>query len=406
MRRLSLSLFIFALLASFWFTSPVANATESFDLVIFYGNTCPHCHHALAYFQELQDEYPEMQIHEYEVYANRDNIPKFLEFAENYGVKAGAVPTIFIGEQAMIGFSREDVLAAVQDCAENGCPSALLLGAGETPSAPKPPELIPPRTEDIVLTEVLPSVPAAHAAPVVPETESSSGHLQQVTLPAVVAGAAVDAINPCAFAVLIILVTTVLGSGNRRRALFAGLAFATSIFISYYLMGLGLYSAVAATGISQTFFLLVSILAILIGLFNLKDWLWYGRWFVMEVPMSWRPRLQKLIRGVTSVPGAFAIGFLVSLFLLPCTSGPYVIILGLLAKETSRGTALWYLALYNAIFVAPMIVITLAVALGITTTDKAEAWRQSKLRFLHLIAGLIILGLGVAMLGSVLLGYI
>ena len=170
-------------------------------------------------------------------------------------------------------------------------------------------------------------------------------------------------------------------------------------------MGIGLYSAMQASGLTHTFYIVIGILAIIIGLFNLKDYLWYGKWFVMEVPLSWRPAMKALIRSVTSVPGAFIVGFAVSLFLLPCTSGLYIVILGLLAHATTRAYAMWLLALYNMIFVAPMFLITFAVYFGFTTTQQAEELRQSKLRVLHLIAGLIILTLGIGMLGSVWLGF-
>jgi hypothetical protein len=40
----------------------------------------------------------------------------------------------------------------------------------------------------------------------------------------------------------------------------------------------------------------------------------------MEVPEAWRPKMRKLIKGVTTPYGAFGIGVLISLFLLPCTS--------------------------------------------------------------------------------------
>jgi cytochrome c biogenesis protein CcdA len=106
------------------------------------------------------------------------------------------------------------------------------------------------------------------------------------------------------------------------------------------------------------------------------------------------------------VPGAFLIGFVVSLFLLPCTSGPHIVILGLLAKTSTRAGAIPLLLLYNFIFVLPMLIITMAIAKGMTTTKKAEEWRQGKLRVLHLIAGIIILGLGLVMLGSVFLGHV
>ena len=117
----------------------------------------------------------------------------------------------------------------------------------------------------------------------------------------------------------------------------------------------------------------------------------------MEVPLTWRPRLKALLKSVTSVPGAFLIGFAVSLFLLPCTSGPYIVILGLLAKTTTKNIAVLLLLLYNFVFILPMIVITLAIYFGFTTTEKAEEWRQRKLKVLHLIAGIILLLLGVGM---------
>ena len=227
-----------------------------------------------------------------------------------------------------------------------------------------------------------------------------------LTLGAVVSAALVDAINPCAFAVLIILLSTIAACHNRRKALYAGLAFSASIYFSYLLMGLGLLCAINAGGFTKGFYLIVAVLAIFIGLFNLKDYLWYGKWFRMEVPMSWRPRMKALLKSVTSVPGAFLIGFLISLFLLPCTSGPYLVILGLLSNVATKQVGFLLLLLYNFIFILPMLGITLGVYFGFTTTEKTEEWRIRKLKVLHLIAGFIILLLGIGMLIAYFLGKI
>jgi cytochrome c biogenesis protein CcdA len=167
-----------------------------------------------------------------------------------------------------------------------------------------------------------------------------------------VGAAAVDAVNPCAFAVITILLGTILiASKRRKRVLSAGFAFTISTFISYLLMGFGLFSAIRIAGIQHYVYTTVAILATLIGLWNMKDYLWYGRWFKMEVPESWRPRLKKITSSVTSIPGAFGIGFLVSLFLLPCTSGPYVVIIGMLSDSSTQLQAVKLLLLYNLIFV-------------------------------------------------------
>ena len=116
--------------------------------------------------------------------------------------------------------------------------------------------------------------------------------------------------------------------------------------------------------------------------------------------------MKALLRGVTSVPGAFLVGFAVSLFLLPCTSGPYLVILGLLSKTATQYLAVMLLLLYNLIFILPMLIITLAIYFGFTTTEKAEEWRQKRLKSLHLIAGVILLLLGIGMFIAIGLGIV
>ena len=336
------------------------------DVHIFHGKGCPHCGSAIDFLDSLEKE--NLEIIKHEVYFDDDERELFQKLADNYGYKQEdiGVPMIFIGNESFLGFNDnigEDIENSIDYCLTNECIDPLSrVGGGNI--------------------------------------------IKKLTIPAVISAAVVDAINPCAFAVLIILVSTILASKKRKRALFAGLAFSLAIFLSYLLMGVGLYSAIIASGISHTFYLVVAILAILVGLFNLKDYLFYGKWFVTEVPMSWRPKMKSLIKGVTSVPGAFFIGFVVSLFLLPCTSGPYIVILGLLAEATTKTYAFSLLLLYNLIFVLPMIFITLAIYFGVTTTEKAEKIRQNKLKVLHLISGIIILLLGIGMLIALKLGII
>ena len=112
--------------------------------------------------------------------------------------------------------------------------------------------------------------------------------MTDITIPIVIGAAFVDAINPCAFAVLIILMTTILADNyDRKKALLAGLAFALSIYISYFLMGIGLLTAIEIVGFTNKFYFFVAVLALVVGALNIKDYLWYGKGFLMEVPLSW-----------------------------------------------------------------------------------------------------------------------
>lgn len=227
-----------------------------------------------------------------------------------------------------------------------------------------------------------------------PKPEKTEQSNQGVALPLLLGAALSDAINPCAFAVLILLVGTVLKAQGRRRALWAGLLFSLAIFLSYFAMGLGLYKAITIFNIPKYFSLVVGALAILIGLANLKDTFWYGKFFIMEVPLSWRPRMQTILKHATSPFGAFTGGLLVSLFLLPCSSGPYIVIVGLLAERVNMAVATSQLALYNLIFVLPMVAITLGMYFFNFKMVELEKMRRENLRILHGIVGTIMVLMG------------
>jgi cytochrome c biogenesis protein CcdA len=233
---------------------------------------------------------------------------------------------------------------------------------------------------------------------------------ESLTLGAVVGGAALDSINPCDFAVLILLLGTLLVVGKRTKVIWAGLAFATGIFVAYYLVGFLLYSILGITvgtrSFREPFIYVVSSLAILVGLWEMKDLLWYGKWFSIEVPDRWKPSVQKLTSSVISIPGAFLVGLIDSLFLAPCTSGPYIVILTLLSQTATQVQGALWLLLYNFIFILPMIGITLLVHFGLTTTARAERWRQARLGWLHFATGLVMVFLGVGMMIGLRLGYI
>lgn len=213
---------------------------------------------------------------------------------------------------------------------------------------------------------------------------------------AITAAAFADSINPCAIAVLLILLATILAAGERSKALKSGLAFVLALYLAYFLLGLGLLSFLQLANLAGIFHKIIGSLAILIGIFNIKDFFWYGGGgFVMEIPRSWRPTLKKLLKRATSPPVAFLIGLVVTLFELPCTGGPYIFALGLLSNNYSWSTIIPILLYYNLIFILPLIAIILLIYFGLSTTQKADAWKEKNIRILHLITGIIMIALGV-----------
>ncbi|MDD2907792.1 MAG: hypothetical protein PHH98_04070 [Candidatus Gracilibacteria bacterium] len=214
-----------------------------------------------------------------------------------------------------------------------------------------------------------------------------------------------DSINPCAFAIMFILLSSILKEqGSRRTVILAGTLFTLSVFISYLAMGFGLYKALATSTSIFYLKLVVGVLGILIGLANLKDYFWYGKFFKMEVPDSWRPAMWKILKKVVSPMGAFFVGFLISLFLLPCSSGPYLVVLGYLASE-SASINTWgyiYILIYNLIFIIPMIAITLIIGMGYKKVGELREYKELNVEKLHLITGVIMLILGIYILFDIL----
>lgn len=214
-----------------------------------------------------------------------------------------------------------------------------------------------------------------------------------------------DSINPCAFMVLFILLWSIMRQSNsKKQVLLAWGMFILAVFMSYIAIGIGLYEALATA--SSTFYLklVVGVIWILVWLANLKDYFWYDRWFKMEVPDSWRPKMRKLLKGVTTPWGAFGVGVLISLFLLPCTSGPYITVLGYLASE-SESINIWgyiYIVIYNLIFILPMLAIAIAIAFGYKDLATMKEYREVHVEKLHLLTGILMLWLGLYILFDIL----
>jgi len=205
-----------------------------------------------------------------------------------------------------------------------------------------------------------------------------------------------DSINPCAIAVLLILLAGLIVIHDRRKMLISSLAFISALYITYFVLGIGLLGTFKLAGFATMFHKIIGGLAIILGLLNIKDFFFYGGGgFVMEIPRAWRPTIQNLLKSVTNPFAAFATGVLVTFFELPCTGGPYTVALGVIAQRASWSQAIIILLYYNFIFILPLLLLTGLVYYGLTTTEKLTAWKDRNLQLFHLIAGIILLILGI-----------
>jgi cytochrome c biogenesis protein CcdA/glutaredoxin len=234
--------------------------------------------------------------------------------------------------------------------------------------------------------------------------EKENAETEKLTLAKLISLAAVDAVNPCALAVLTLMLVAILtyNPRDKKKLLLAGLAFSVSVFIMYLIYGLIIIKSFqliqALTSVRIILYKILGGFALILGVLNVRDYIVYrpGR-IGTEMPIWMRPKLKKLIEGVTSPKGAFIIGLFVTLFLLPCTIGPYIIAGGILSAQAIV-KAIPPLLLYNLIFVLPMVILTFIVYRGFAKVEDISGWKDKNIRKLHLFAGVIMVLLGIAMI--------
>ena len=215
-------------------------------------------------------------------------------------------------------------------------------------------------------------------------------------LPAVLLTGLVDGFNPCAMAILLFFITFLFTIRKARAAIARmGLVYIACVYIVYFLVGLGL---LRATSLVQGHWLgqVGAGLLILFGLTNLLGAIFPKFPIRLELPEIGKEGLKNWMYRAT-LPATIVLGTLMGLESFPCSGGPYVAILGLLGSQTGFWEGFGYLALYNLMFIMPLVII-LVLALNPVMGAKIQAWERASS---HKVRG--ITGGVMALIGLVLL---
>ncbi len=127
-----------------------------------------------------------------------------------------------------------------------------------------------------------------------------------------------DSINPCAIAVIIFLISTLLLGKNKKSILNYGIIYIITIFVVYMSLGLGFIYIIKSINIPDLFFLIFGGLLIAIGLLSIKDFFWYGKGISLGIPLKVKKIIESNINKATILSVIF-IGFLISLFETACS---------------------------------------------------------------------------------------
>ena len=379
-----------------WVTGSGADAEV--HLYFFWSKSCPHCRKALPHIIDLDAELPWLRLHAYELTESREHVARYVDMAKQLGRDARSVPAFFICERMLTGWDETGGMAGqIRRLAELCRPPVSAGGTGQgqvggdgamaaAAAASQGGGLIARATAEPL------------QVPVLGELDANSLSLPVFTL--VIAG--LDAFNPCAFFVLLFLLSLMVHARSRARMLLVGGTFVFFSALVYFLFMAAWLNLFLVVGGAPVVTLIAGIVAVLIGALNIKDFFLFQQGPSLSIPEQAKPGLYHRVRGLldaerltTMLIGTVALALAANSYELLCTAGfPMVYTRVLTLHELSGWSYYAYLVLYNIIYVLPLA----AIVLAFTFTLGARKLSEREGRVLKLLSGVMMLGLGVVML--------
>lgn len=411
-----IALFAFAFVLS----SQVAHAKAlPVNAYIFYGDGCPHCAAERYYLShELTEKYPNVNVHEYEIYNNQNNILLLQEVAEKLDVIVDGVPFLVIGDQTFVGFAdgirSSQIENRVRTCSVDACPDSVAPVVGvanptleqikEPTGTPEPvaigaetgAESTPDASSAQEPEDAKPSTTIK--LPLLGEIDAMDFSLPMLTI---IMGA-LDGFNPCAMWTLLFLISLLLGIENRKRMWLLGSAFIIASASVYFLFMSAWLNLILFLGFVAWVRILIGSVALIGGGYSMKEFVFNKESGCKIAGSEKRQKtFQKLKRIVQqnslwlSLSGIIVLAFAVNLVELICSAGLPAIYTQVLAlNDLMPWQRYLYILLYifffmlDDLFVFFVAMITLQMT-GITTKYT---------RISRLVGGLIMLAIGLMLI--------
>lgn len=335
---------------------------------VFVREGCPHCTDAKAFLTQLQQERPGLNVRLHAVDTDAAARDRLIALSRTVGAWPPGVPTFVIGERVIIGFD---------DAQHVGLELRALLDASD----------------------------AAGAEPANTVNSALLGRLSasQMGLPLfTLALGLLDGFNPCAMWVLLFLLSLLVRLHDRRRmALIAGTFVLTSGAVYYAFMA-AWFNVFLAVGLSGPVRVGLALVALMIGIFNVKDFFAPGQGPSLAIPGSVKPALvarMARLRDSQALPAMLlsvtALAIAVNFVELLCTAGlPAVYTAVLAQQELSPAAHYGYLGLYIFGYIADD---SLMVGIAIVALGSGKLGERGG-RLLKLLSGCVMLVLGAVLL--------
>lgn len=408
---------------------------EALSLLAFVREGCPHCRDAKTFLKVLQSRWPAVRVQLHDVVQDKAALQQMQDLAAKHRVSAASLPCFLLCGRFLVGYDNDHT---------TGQQLERLLEESQPPRELNPkPQREPAvsdsrRTSQIRLvsyvpevTQQTPALPIPDEAPPedspIPEagdsTRQESGKLveiptpppEEVNLPLfgrlrvrdvgmpcfTIAIGLVDGFNPCAMWVLIFLLSILVNIGDRKKILLIAGTFVAVSGLAYFAFMAAWLNVFQLIGLVRPVQIALGLLATAIGLINVKDFAAFHQGISLSIPESAKPGIYARVRGIAQAKyvtaalfGAATLAVLVNVVELLCTAGlPALYTQILTLQELPAWMNYLYLGLYIVAYMFDdSVMLTIAV---VTLSHRKMQEREG--RWLKLISGAVMLGLGLTM---------
>jgi glutaredoxin len=420
----------------------LAQTETEITVHVFTSKTCPHCAAEKEFLQEYVNQNPQVTVYDYQI-DNRQNAEFLNLIAQELETMANGVPFTLIGDQYVVGFDDEQGLGQeiidlieqervqndgldLAQIAQNNqlSPRRSEIKPVKTRTSPSPtqPQLEPTQTVTYGPVEptTLPDSSTGSAKSDNNPKDGSQDDLaklkqQEINIPllgkrqikefslpvlTLVVGF-IDGFNPCAMWTLMFLISLLLGLEDRKRMWILGVSFILASGAVYFLFMSAWLNLFLFIGFLKWVRLIIGAVALGAGGYYLYDYV-VNKTGACKVTMGGtKKKVFDKLKQFThkqsllmAVAGIVLLAFAVNLVELVCSAGlPAVYTKILSMSDLSTWKYYFYLAGYIIVFMLD----DLFVFFVAMTTLHQVGINSKYSRYSHLIGGILMLFIGLAM---------
>jgi len=429
-----------------------AELAERLTICIFAREGCPHCRDAKRFLAGLLERRPALRLETFDVVRDADAMRRMNELAQAHGKRVTGLPVIQAGGQLFLGYQTDAISGRRIEALFEAAPPPAKTGEIRRPveswgwaramtsnrnatvdtlawtsvlwpsfawtavqataapsgdASPLPPDeaVLPPPAPDDLRISPEPEPSGAAPSEEIELPYFGSVRLSDWGLPlfTVIIGL-VDGFNPCAMWVLVFLLSVLVNVRDRVRIFAIAGTFVLISGLAYFAFMAAWLNLFLLLGVLRPMQIALGMLALVIGVINVKDFFAFKRGVSLSIPESAKPDIYDRVRRIVSarsltvaVSASVVLAVIVNTVELLCTAGLPALYGEIL---TLQKLPWWQNYAYLGLYITAYMFDDALLLAGFLITLSHRKLQEREGRWLKLISGLVILLLGAVMIAK------